>query len=104
MKTAAIITLIIAIIGLSLACYGANGNYYGTFRIQNGFEKAGVGISDKDWSVAYEGVDTIRWGLKDIRIYQGFLSLGLLISFPFSIISLFLFILAFRKQSANPRV
>ena len=99
MKTAAIITLIIAIIGLSLAWYGADGNYDATFRIQKGYEKADVGISSKDWSVAYEGVDTIRWGLKDIRIHQGFLGLGLLTGFSFSFASLLLIILAYRKKS-----
>ena len=102
MKTSAIITLIIAIIGLSIAWYGADGNYDATFRIQKGYEKADAGISSKEWSAAHEGVDTIRWGLKDIRIDQGILSLGLLISLPLSITSLVLIILAFRKKRAEP--
>ena len=101
MKIAAIITLIIAIIGLSLAWYGADGDYDATFRIQRGYEKADVGISSKDWSVAHEGVDTIRWGLKDIRIYQGVLGLGLLTGLSFSITSLVLIILAYRKKQPN---
>ena len=102
MKKAAIITLIIAIIGLSLAWYGADGNYDATVRIQKGYEKADTGISSKDWSVAYEGVDTIRWGLKDIRIQQGFIGIGLLIGLSFSIASLLLIVLTYRKKGAEP--
>jgi hypothetical protein len=98
MKIATIITLTIAILGLTLVWWGTEATIGATGRMHEGYVKADSGVTSRDWSATAQGVDTIHWEFKNLPIYQGVLSLGLIVALPFSIISLVLCILAYRKK------
>ncbi|HWZ95150.1 MAG TPA: hypothetical protein VNW30_08155 [Opitutaceae bacterium] len=105
MKIASIITLVIAILGLTLACWNAQIAFSDGQRIYEGYTKADNGVTGSDWSMTAQGLDTIHWALKDIRISQDILALGLAIAVTFSVVSFVLLILVSRKkwsQSPEP--
>ena len=98
MKIATIITLVLTILGLAFSWWATEMGLGAGQRIYDAHAKADVGVSSKDWTVTAKAIDDIRWGLKDLRISQGFVGLGLVVAFPMCIVSFILSILAWKRS------
>jgi len=102
MKTALIVTLVLAILGLAFAWWAAAMGLGAGRRIYDARAKADVGVSSKDWTVTAKAVDDIHWGLKDLMISQGLVGLGLVVAFPMCIVSFVLSILVWKRGRTRP--
>ena len=83
MKTASITTLLLTVFSLAFVWWAWSNSY-----------DAGKRIFDAH---AAANMEEIRWGLKDLYIWQGLIGTGLLISIPLSLSSLVLTLMALRR-------
>jgi len=99
MKTASIICLIAAILGIAFAFWASNGIAFAENQIHQGLDRAEAAIAGKNWNEVAAGVDAVHWGDKNLYVARVFEFLGLLAASILAGLSLVLSVVESRRSS-----